>query len=370
MMKVLVLTADYPNPEGGLGLYYAHTRNLYYASRGVDVSVLSFAAREDYEIEGIPVYNVKSIRDKLRTEVFDILVCHAPNLRNHYLFMCLYGALFPAIVFVFHGHEVLRRSKVYPRPYSYTTKSTYCRLVLNDFYDIIKCRVWKRAFERIYSKSWFVFVSHWMQNQFVKWVGIDPSKVESHTRIIYNSIGQEFEKERYERDTHKLYDFVTIRSSLDGAKYCIDIVTNLARSNPQFRFCVVGRGDFYRFIARPDNVTHIDKHLNHDEIISLLNRSKCALMPTRTDAQGVMACEIATFGIPLLTSDIPVCREVFAEFDNVAFISNETPCVDFEQKYRRLICLNSPQKNTKYFAENTTGKEVELFREIVEEGQQ
>ena len=36
-------------------------------------------------------------------------------------------------------------------------------------------------------------------------------------------------------------------------------------------------------------------------------------MPTRADAQGVMACEMATFGIPLITSNIDVCKEVFKE---------------------------------------------------------
>ena len=45
-------------------------------------------------------------------------------------------------------------------------------------------------------------------------------------------------------------------------------------------------------------------------------------MHTRTDAQGVMMCEMATFGMPLITSDISVCHEVFDGFNGVGFISN------------------------------------------------
>lgn len=366
-MKILVLAADYPNLEGNLSLYYVHTRNLYYVSQGLDVSVLNFAAQEDYEIEGVSVYTVSSMRARLRTSAFDVLVCHAPNLRNHYLFVLLYGDLFPAIVFVFHGHEVLRRSRVYPKPYAYAAGGSYCRLFLDDCYDIIKLRVWRRFLEGISSKAWLVFVSQWMFEEFVRWVRVDPSRLEERTRIIYNSIGPVFETGRYDGNRPKLYDFVTIRSSLDGPKYCIDIVNDLARSNPEFHFCVAGRGDFYRFVKMPDNVTHVDKYLSHKEIIGLLNSSRCALMPTRLDAQGVMACQMATFGIPLITSGIPVCREVFAGFRNVAFISNEAPNTGFVGTYRELVCDNSLQTNTKFFAENTSGREVELFREIVRE---
>ena len=63
--------------------------------------------------------------------------------------------------------------------------------------------------------------------------------------------------------------------------------------------------------------------MNHDEIVEMLNLSRYALMPTRTDAQGLMMCEMAAFGIPVITSDIPVCHEVFDGFKNVFFISND-----------------------------------------------
>ena len=85
-------------------------------------------------------------------------------------------------------------------------------------------------------------------------------------------------------------------------------------------------------------------------MIDLLNKSRCALMPTRTDAQGVMACEMATFGIPLVTTDLPVCHEVFDTFVNVQYIANNRKinCKDLLNKVNFIF-----KKNCEYFIENT-----------------
>ena len=47
-------------------------------------------------------------------------------------------------------------------------------------------------------------------------------------------------------------------------------------------------------------------------------------MPTRTDAQGLMMCEMAAFGIPLITSNIPVCHvpAILKYTRNVYYIGN------------------------------------------------
>ena len=61
-------------------------------------------------------------------------------------------------------------------------------------------------------------------------------------------------------------------------------------------------------------------------------------MPTRTDAQGLMMCEMASIGIPLITSDIPVCHESLGNFNNVAMINNENYNLNLEE------ILNSLEK--------------------------
>lgn len=54
----------------------------------------------------------------------------------------------------------------------------------------------------------------------------------------------------------------------------------------------------------------------------MLNSYKYALMPTRLDAQGVMMCEMAVYGIPTIVSDIAVCHEMLDSYPNVLFIDN------------------------------------------------
>ena len=364
-MQILVLATDYPRPDGYVSCYFIHTRNKYYVQKGIDVSVLSFRAKNDYILDGVKVYTLGTYEDKLINYQYDLLVSHAPNLKNHYKFLRKYGNKFKNIVFFFHGHEILISSKIYPAPYNYVKKAPFINNIIREIYDRIKLVTWKKYFEKIAYKSQFVFVSNWMYNMFMRFVKIDSYIIQERKHIIYNSVGEIFEKMCYNPELTKEYDFITIRSNLDGSKYAIDIVTKIAQNNPQFKFCVVGKGDFYKFNKRPENLVWIDKHLSHEEIVDYLNKSKCALMPTRADAQGVMMCEMATFGIPVITSNIEVCKEIFVDFDNVGYIYNDAFNIDIEPIFNMLTNVHIKEKNTKYFAENTISKEVELFNKLI-----
>ncbi len=362
-MKLLVLTTDYPRPDGYVAQYFIHTRNKEYVKRNIDVSVLSFTTNKDYILDGVKVYSYKTFRKKLINDKFDILISHAPNLRNHYLFLKKYNSHFDKIIFFFHGHEVLKSSEIYPKPYSYTQKDSYIFRFLNSIYDNIKLKVWKRFFIKLVPKSEFVFVSNWMYDMFIRYVKIDPNIILNKKHIIYNSIGKKFEHNDYDLTIEKEYDFITIRNLLDKSKYCIDVVYKMAQNNPDYNFCVIGKGSFFEYNEKPANLHFIEKHLNHDEIVYYLNKAKYALMPTRADAQGVMACEIATFGIPLITSNISVCKEVFGDFENVLFIDNDE---NIKVESLNLESLNgSFQKNNKFFTKNTIDQEVKLFENIV-----
>jgi glycosyltransferase involved in cell wall biosynthesis len=362
-LKILVLVADYPTPDGFVSMHYVHSRNIWYVKNGIDVSVLSFGAKKDYNLDGVKVCTIKTYEKKLSKCKYDLLLSHAPNLRNHYKFLRKHNNRFNSIIFFFHGHEVLHCSKVYPKPYNYMKRSSLLTF-LREFYDSFKLKVWNKYFRKTAYKSQFVFVSNWMYQMFIRFVKLAPDLIGERTHIIYNCIGESFEKISYEAEIEKKYDFLTIRNNLDGSKYAIDIVTRIAKNNPQYSFCVVGKGKFYEYKKKPNNLIWIDRNLTHEEIIGYLNQSKCALIPTRADAQGVMACEMATFGIPVITSDIDVCNEVFADFNNVAYIDNEQEEIDIKPIYEKVIASDSKQKNTKYFAENTIGKEIELFKSL------
>lgn len=82
MKNVLVVCADYP--EGNKrSLAYVHARNLRYIKNGINVIVLNFSAKREYIYEGIKVIGLEQYKSNLDLFNNYVLVCHAPNIRNH-----------------------------------------------------------------------------------------------------------------------------------------------------------------------------------------------------------------------------------------------------------------------------------------------
>lgn len=366
-MRVLVLSAFYPIPGKTHERMFVHVRNVYYQSHGIDVTVLNFATDEDYVIDGIKVISLKSYENS--SEKYDVAVSHSANLRNHYTFLKKYQEKFDRLLFFFHGHEMLYLTKDYPKPYSYMKASNSLRSFAQDTYDHIKIRKWSKYYEELAAKSCFVFVSDSLKNIFFEHTGLTPERLYNHVYVIHNSVGPIFESHSYDWNSPKIYDFITIRSNLDGAKYCIDEVHELATLYPNDSFLVIGSGRFFEVNGKPDNVTLIQRTINHDEMIGYLNASRCGLMPTRQDTQGVMTCEFATFGIPTITSDIDVCHEMFDGFNDVmmaSFSQLKTRLDDAAKKIIGVAAANQGACSQKFFGVNTTMKEVELLNSIAE----
>lgn len=357
-MKVLVATAAYPTNDGKRPQYFVHSRNLYYQKNGIDVTVLNFATEKEYEIDGIAVVGLNQFEPQ--KEKFDLLICHAANIRNHYVFLKKYDDYFSKIVFVFHGHEILHINKYYPKPYDYVKKSKVPAFA-QDVYDSLKIQFWKKYWAKNINKIRLIFVSEWIRTQFYKETRFKESDLKNYDKVISNSIGSFFEEVKY-TPNDILFDFITIRNYLDGSKYGADIVVNLAQNNPGYNFLLIGRGEFFEHHDKPANVTWIDKEMSHEEIASYINNSKIALFPTREDTQGLMACEMAAYGIPLITSDIEVCLEVFKTCKNVAYINNDNP--DLEKAVSELNLEKSGVYWKQYYAANTIMKEIEYLKEF------
>lgn len=366
-MKVLVLVAAYSKPKENSTHFFVQARNIYYKDRGIDVTVLNFSAKENYTVDNINVITLNEYKRNKEKYNCDLLISHAPNLRNHYIFLKKYEKNFKKLVFFFHGHEVLYCNKVYSKPYNYVKDANFIKKSIRNMYDIIKLYVWRKYFTKLSYKSHFIFVSNWMFDQFLKWTKIKPQVLKNRYSITYNCVGRKFEEENYNYKSPKEYDFITIRSNLDGSKYSIDIVNRLAENNPNYKFLVVGKGQFFKYNKKANNIELIENIVNHKEIIQLLNKSRCALMPTRTDAQGLMMCEMATFGIPVITSDIPVCHEVLDEFKNVKLINNDDTKLKLDGILKRLTSELPYEKNNKYFSDSTSEKEIEVFKDFIGE---
>ena len=195
MKKILVLVADYPNTDGGVALMFVHVRNKYYIQHGIDVTVLNFASKADYEIDGINVITLKTYENS--NGKYDIAVSHAANLRNHYKFLKKYDYRFNRLIFFFHGHEILMINEVYPKPYNYVKKNGKVRILLQNYYDRLKFLVWNKYYKAVAYKSDYIFVSNWLWKEFQKYVGLSSKDLFDHIHIIHNSVGAVFEENTY-----------------------------------------------------------------------------------------------------------------------------------------------------------------------------
>lgn len=362
-MKLLILTAFYPVPNGTHERMFVHVRNRYYAENGIDVTVLNFAAESDYTIDGIRVITLATY--EAAGDSFDIAVSHSANVRNHYKFLKKHENRFDKLVFFFHGHEVLYLNKDYPKPYDYMNTARPHRLLIQNIYDRFKISVWKKYYKKLAYKSEFVFVSNWLLEHFKKNTRLTEADLKNHCHIINNSIGSFFETADYDINAPKEYDYISIRSNLDGSKYCIDIVADLAEKYPEKKFLIIGKGKFFECRKKPQNIEWLADTVNHEQMRGYIDKSRCAVMLTKQDTQGVMTCELAAYGIPVITSDIEVCREFFENIENVALVPNDADRIDLEAVSGELRSGLPYEKNRAYFAENTISREVELFSKML-----
>ena len=76
-----------------------------------------------------------------------------------------------------------------------------------------------------------------------------------------------------------------------------------------------------------------------------------------------MSCEMVTYGIPLITSDISVCREIFQGCKNVRLIPNDVCCL--KGVLEELENTYDGGKVKKWDTEKTVKKEIELICSVI-----
>lgn len=318
LKKLLVIAEGYPSFQKLYNMSYVHSRNIEYLKLGVEVDVINFSSKEDYTFEGINVYTKGKHID---FSSYDAVLSHAPNIRNHYRFLSKNYNKIKKIVFFFHGHEILITEDYYPAPYVWQKDTYWIEKKLRKAYDQFKLLLIKSFLKK--EKVGSIFVSEWMLEEGLKNLKMQ-DKDKRRMTVINNSINYSFYNNHYIFNSEiKKADFVTIRP-LDGRKYAVDKVVDLARNNPKYTFHIYGKGDFFKHNTKPENITVFENFIEQKDIPNLLNHYSAAVMPTRLDAQGVMMCEMASYGIPTLVSDLPVCREMLENFPNCIFISNHT----------------------------------------------
>lgn len=362
-MRLLILTAFYPIPDITHERMFVHVRNRYYQEHGARVTVLNFAAKDNYTIDGINVITLQEFEQ--RNIHYDIVISHSANVRNHYCFLKKYEKEFEHLVFFFHGHEASIFAKDYPKPYKFTKDGKIIKRTCQLFYDHFKLNLWRPFYKKLAKKSQYVFVSDYFYKRVQKNLRITPADLSGHCHVIHNSIGSFFENKDYEMKTDKKYDYISIRSNLDAPKYGVDQYIELANKYPENRFLLIGKGEIFDYFEKPQNMEWINHTLSHEEMLGYLNNARCGIMLTRSDTQGVMTCEMASIGMPIISSDIEVCHEILSCFPNVALVPNDVEKIELNSIYEKLALGLPYDKCKKYYAEETIQKEMKLFQSLI-----
>jgi hypothetical protein len=361
-MKILILTENYPSYNDNYGDWFVHTRCLQYLKEGVHIDVVSFQAAKNYTFEGVSVFQSS---DYLKlNKKNNLVVSHAPNIKHHIKFLLKLKKDVP-LVFFFHGHEIMKTTKYYPSPYSFNKKFNI-RWILHRLYDPIKLLILKNyIFSSFKTRGVkLIFVSKWMQDVAIKCLSLNNQQENiflEKSVIIPNGVNSIFLSKDFNFNSDKKADFITIRP-FDNPKYAMDIVYNIAKNYSNYTFHVYGKGDFFNFHPKLSNLTVFEHYIQQKEIPEILNQYKYALMPTRLDAQGVMMCEIATYKMPLITSDIFICKEMLKGFSNVGFIPNTIDKIELEKYIPKHV---DAEKNDKFDIIKLALKEVKIFNEIL-----
>ena len=357
-MKILVLCTDYPDKYNLYKIAWAHARNVHYLKAGFDVTVLNFSTNDSYVIDGVKVETNRV--DKKTIEGLDVIISHSPNIRKHLPFLIRNHKVIKdnnIKIFIFsHGSESLYHNRDYPKPYSYNEQGLF-KCFIREVYDRFKMFFLKRFILFNSDRIRIIFVSNWMKKKFISNVKLKLDCIPNS--IIHNCLSSQFYKVKYDNDSQKSADFITIRK-LDESKYAIDLVIALAEKNPSYNFHIYGKGEYFKYNSIPSNVIWFDDYISQEELPFILNKYKCALMPTRVDAQGVMACEIASFGMPMITTSIEVMQEMVGSYINVTLL----PEADFFKKIKSNTIPKANINtaiNSKFSYEQTIGKEIELF---------
>jgi glycosyltransferase involved in cell wall biosynthesis len=353
-MKILILTQDYPSPQNPYAMAYVHTRALCYKGMGHEVEVCAFSAKKEYVYDGISVATKYSNRKD-----HDATVLHAPNLKNHLPYLGLPKNR--RIIVFFHGHEVLRGTLDYPKPYPWA-QATWPQRFIEHAYNIAKIFIIKKWLKFLSNRNrlGLIFVSDWMREQFENNMKCSAVKFGRY-EVIPNGVHPAFLEKSYEASSDILADAITIRP-LDNSKYAIDLVVQLAEKNPDKTFHVYGQGKYFEINSPPSNLRWIPKYIQQTDIPGTLNRYRIAIMPTRYDAQGVSSCEFASYGIPLLSSDVAICREMLASFGNVTLEANDSfPNAELFSAMKRHCTKTASQR---FDANALARREVDFFESI------
>lgn len=136
--------------------------------------------------------------------------------------------------------------------------------------------------------------------------------------------------------------------------------TELARNYLNYYTCNLKRVALYH-VQTPDNMVAWKTELTHNAMEQQMYSARFDLMPILQDTQGFISCEIATYGIPLIASNIRYTIKYLSDAIMWFFISNDN--TDLEGAIGLLSSRFWHETWDRYFTKNTTMREIKYGRD-------
>ena len=333
--KYLVICGGgYPTQENPRCIF-AHQRVLQYIKAGYGIDAFGFiwgTSLVQYEYEGVSVYQggVPELIHLLEGQAYEKILIHFTDMAIMYAIQRAGKLDMPMVVWC-HGYEILRWHRSY---FSYSADEIQAGQTEWEKIDEKKAGFFQHIFRL--DNIHFVFVSNWMKKQVKEAIGILPL----HYSVIPNFIDCDFYRCAPKRESDRMK--VLCIKSHSSKVYAMDLaakaILELSKREVFDKLCFELYGDGKLFESNYEELlkhhfknVHIHRtYLTHDEMKRLFEQNGIFLSPTRSDTQGVSACEAMSAGLSVIscnTAAVPEfmndeCASLF-EFDNYFQLADE-----------------------------------------------
>jgi len=112
--------------------------------------------------------------------------------------------------------------------------------------------------------------------------------------------------------------FVGTATGRKGFDLLVEAVERLLQEGSSFKVLVAGNIDKALLVGREKALTAIVEYgrIGHDELVSVLGKADCLLLPSRVDSFGMVVPEAMACGLPVIVSDMVGAKQLVEEGRN------------------------------------------------------
>lgn len=170
----------------------------------------------------------------------------------------------------------------------------------------------------IRSSKKILTVSKFSKNEIIKYTSTPKENID----IVYNAVSKEFtnnqiQKEDYILTVGSLNPRKNLNTLIEGFQMIEDDSVKLVITGSKDK---VFANDYYHHQINENTNIVFTGHLNDNELLELYQKAKVFVFPSLYEGFGIPPLEAMACGVPVITSNIPVFRELYK--DSALFFSS------------------------------------------------